>query len=409
MNRVTSKVATLALIGLSVWAGEVRADKAQLEGKLEQELSIQLEDVTIAQALDQIGQRAGLEISLSPEAVWKLPEGRDTRLSVTLEGRLSESLDKMLRSFFLRYAVGSESLTIYPRPELRRIIGRPTAEELQLLTRLYGNPMWFSIQADTSESQAERFAQAVFKGVMIMPPEELSTVGMAIRRLASKASPSSAGRQDPNAPKGAPMTLALFLEGVERSGDRPEKTWYIQGLEFPRQVSEIWIVPREEFWKAHLDQIVDLSFENEKGEAIIRQLALWADLDLTVSYPLTEELSRRITLQVQNVKLQEAMEKVLSTLGVAWNCNISTGTISLHGLSRRPERPAATAESRTNVETASAGDYVGKISIPMDGGKYFIEFMLRESDLTEELRRLRQEKVREIIERLSKAAKEQAQ
>jgi len=205
------------------------------------------------------------------------------------------------------------------------------------------------------------------------------------------------------------MTLALFLEAVERSGDRPEKTWYIQGPEFPRQVSEIWIVPREEFWQAHLDQMVDLSCENEEGETILRQLAVWADLDLTISTPLTEELDRRITLQVQNVKLREALEKVLSTLGIAWNCNISTGTISLQGLSRRPERPPGTPENKASVEIASAGDYVGKISIPMDGGKYFIEFMLRESDLTEELRRLRQEKVREIIEQLSKAAKEQMQ
>ena len=242
-----------------------------------------------------------------------------------------------------------------------------------------------------------------------MPPEELATVGRAIRRMASKASPSSAGRQDPNAPQGTPMTLALFLEAVERSGDRPEKTWYIQGPEFPRQVSEIWIVPREEFWQAHLDQMVDLSCENEEGETILRQLAVWADLDLTISTPLTEELDRRITLQVQNVKLREALEKVLSTLGIAWNCNISTGTISLQGLSRRPERPPGTPENKASVEIASAGDYVGKISIPMDGGKYFIEFMLRESDLTEELRRLRQEKVREIIEQLSKAAKEQMQ
>jgi len=33
----------------------------------------------------------------------------------------------------------------------------------------------------------------------------------------------------------------------------------------------------------------------------------------------------------------------------------------------------------------------------MDGGKYHIEFMLRESDLTEELKRLKMEKMREIL------------
>ena len=33
----------------------------------------------------------------------------------------------------------------------------------------------------------------------------------------------------------------------------------------------------------------------------------------------------------------------------------------------------------------------------MDGGKYYIEFMLRESDLTEELKSLRTKKIEEIL------------
>ena len=39
----------------------------------------------------------------------------------------------------------------------------------------------------------------------------------------------------------------------------------------------------------------------------------------------------------------------------------------------------------------------------MDGGKYFIEFMLRESDLTEELKKLREEKIKEIFNKAGKA------
>jgi hypothetical protein len=33
----------------------------------------------------------------------------------------------------------------------------------------------------------------------------------------------------------------------------------------------------------------------------------------------------------------------------------------------------------------------------MDGGKYYIEFMLRESDLTEDLKNLRAKKIEEIL------------
>ena len=54
----------------------------------------------------------------------------------------------------------------------------------------------------------------------------------------------------------------------------------------------------------------------------------------------------------------------------------------------------------TRRPTRTAGDshdYVGKISIPMDGGKYYIEFMLRESDLTDKLKKLREEKIKEVL------------
>jgi len=61
---------------------------------------------------------------------------------------------------------------------------------------------------------------------------------------------------------------------------------------------------------------------------------------------------------------------------------------------RVPRRP-----SESGKITRAGGDYVGKISIPMDGGKYYIEFMLRESDLTEELRKLRDEKMEQILGR----------
>jgi hypothetical protein len=412
MANTASKMTALAWIGLSVWVGDVRADRALLEERLRQELAIKLEDVTMAQALDQVGQKAGVKIALSPEAVWKLPEGEQTRLSVTLEGRLAESLEKMLNSFFLRYAVGGDSLTVYPRPELKHIIGRPTAQELTLLTNIYTYPMWVSTSAN---EMPDRLVQKLFNGlakepVAIMPPDEIHAIGVAMYQMMTK-SDSSGSPHDPNAPKGdpharkdTPLTIASILEAVEQFY-HGQKTWYIQGPEFPRQVSEIRIVKREEFWQAHLDQIVDVSFENEPGETIIRNLATRADMDLAISYPFGDTLSKALTLQVQNVKLQEALERILSVLGVAWNCNISTGVISLHGWSRLPERPAPPAENESTTDVASAGGYVGKISIPMGGGRYFIEFMLRESDLPEELRKLRRQVMDDVIAELSREGK----
>jgi hypothetical protein len=400
MTHTTLRLIALALVGLGIWVGNVRADKAQLEERLKQDLEIQLENVTVAQALEQIGQKAGVKIELSRGALWKLPGGQDTRLSVTLEGRLSESLEKMLNNFFLRYAVGGEALTIYPRPELKHIIGRPTADELKLLKRIYEGKLWLTVDKDPLSEDFVRRILKMFVGesVVVMPAEEVRTVGVAVQHMAS----TSGSVRDPNN-RGAPFTLALLLEWIEQSGARPEKTWYIQGPEFPRQVSEIWIVRREEFWQAHVDQILDVSFSNETGEAVIGTLAAWGDL--TTQFPGGEGpsgLAQKITLEVQNTKLFDVLQRAASVLGIRQTLNLSTGIVEL----RSPPltRPAKEAVPPAPSEAPSGGGYVGKISIPMDGGRYFIEFMLRESDLTDELRQLRQQKIRQILEDLSKTA-----
>jgi hypothetical protein len=395
----------LALVGLGIWVGDVRADKAQLEERLKQDLQFQVENVTIAQALEQIGQKGGVKIVLSPGAVWKLPEGPDTRVSVTLEGRLSESLGKMLYNFFLRYAVGNEALTIYPRPELKHVIGRPTAADLKLLRNTYENKMWGSISAGTTEAP-ERFVQSMVRSlagvpVAVMPPGAVPEIGRAIQRMAGKTAPPGSAH-DPNSSRGGPLTLALLLEGVGQSSSL-HQTWYVQGPEFPRQVSEIRIVRREEFWQAHLDQILDVSFSNEMGESVIGTLAAWGDL--TVQFPdgdVPSGLAQKITLEVQNTKLTDVLDRAASVLGIYKTLNLSTGVVELR--LPPPRRPAKETAPQAPSETPSGGGYVGKISIPMDGGRYFIEFMLRESDLTDELRQLRQQRIRQILEDLSKAA-----
>jgi hypothetical protein len=61
---------------------------------------------------------------------------------------------------------------------------------------------------------------------------------------------------------------------------------------------------------------------------------------------------------------------------------------------------------RTISGKTDDGAYIGKISIPMDSGKYFLEFMLREKDLTEQLKNIRTEKMKEILGDLPESEKE---
>ncbi|MHC4172782.1 MAG: hypothetical protein ACYTBX_08030 [Planctomycetota bacterium] len=375
MKAISLRKMVIAIVIIGIGAGYVWADKQQFQEKLSREVKIQLTDVTIAEALEKIGQEAEVKIVLSDEAVWKLPQGEATRLSVTLQGPLADSMTEMLNAFFMRYAVGDEKITIYPRPELEHIIGRPNAKQLELLKRIYSMNMTFG-----GKVSPESFMQVVKGGF-----EKLSFVPYFIPLDICKVLDTT------ETGKGSlPVTLAVLLEQVGNIQHMPR--WYLSGMDFPDQVDQvpvIKVVHEQDFREAILDQVVDISFKEERAEVIIQRLANWTGMELVVQKTDPSWLSEKISVNMQNVKLGQALRNVVSTVDGYIVIDHSRNQIPIRGPMhvRKPAVPKA----------IKSGNYVGKISIPMDGGKYYIEFMLRESDLTDELKKLRAEKIKKIL------------
>jgi hypothetical protein len=360
------KMTVLIVVFVGISVGHAWADKLQLQEKLSEPVSVKLSNVTMAEALEKIGQKAGVKIVLSDEAIWKLPHGLATKLSVVLEGPLSESLAEMLNAFFMRYALGDEKITIYPRPELEHILGTPTAKQLEVLKKIYS--MKLSVSGGAESSQLAKLINQGFgpEGLVVVPTQHYEEFESALS-FADET----------------PFTLAQLLESAG------EMAWYLCGMDFPNQAPEVRVVREEDFREAKLDQIVDISFEDETAEAIIRRLANWTGMELLVEKKEASWLSDKISVEMQNVKLRQALRNVVSTMDGDFYADAGKSEICVYG-PKHPKQPPA-------PRTSKSGDYVGKISIPMDGGKYYIEFMLREEDLTEELRRLWKEKMTAIL------------
>lgn len=368
--KVCGKLLVLAVTWVGLSVDYAYADKPQLEQKLSKPVSVKLTDVTIAEALGKIGQEADLKIGLSDEAIWKLPQGEATRLSVTLQGPLADSMKEMLNAFFMRYAVGDQQITIYPRPELEHVLGRPTTKQIELLKKMY--TMVLEVSAGTPGGILKGMISECFH-VVILPVERYSDLSAVITRLVEGI---------PEGKSSPAVTLPQLLDSVGLA-------WYVSGPDFPNQPAQIWIVSESDFCEAKLDQIVDVSFKDEAAEVIINRLASWTGIELVVYKLDPSWLTEKISVEMQNVKLRQALRNVISI--VDGQMRVQTGAIIVNQgpVERRPAVPKPT-ESRS-------GDYVGKISIPMDGGRYYIEFMLRESDLTEELKQLRADKIAEIL------------
>jgi hypothetical protein len=187
-----------------------------------------------------------------------------------------------------------------------------------------------------------------------------------------------------------PIALAFLLEQAGENQNVPR--WYLSGMDFPNQIPQIRLVNEKDFREAKLNQIVDISFKDESAFVILQRLASWADMELFIYKHDPSWLEREISVDMQNVKLKQALQNVASTVDGEISVNAERNSIYVQGPLHEP-RPAVRKATKSS-------DYVGKISIPMDSGKYYIEFMLRESDLTEELKKLRADKMKEILDQL---------
>ncbi len=380
MKAISLRKMVIAIVIVGIGAGYARADKLQLQARLSKEVEFEFKDVTIAQALKKIGETAEVKIVLSDEAVWKLPYGEATRLSVSLNGSLSDSLTEMLNAFFMRYAVGNEEITIYPRAELEHIIGRPNAKQLELLKKIYSMKM--SFDARFSAENVLSLIREAFEGISFLPYDVPQRMSEIFKMMSTD--------------KGiAPVSFAVFLEQVGDKYKTPR--WYLSGMNFPDQAPVIRMVNEVMFREAKLNQVVDISFKDETTDVIIQRLAGWTGMELFVNKKYPSWLEEEIAVNMQNVKLGQALRNIVSSVDGEVIIDFRRNYIEIRG-------PEPSASLGLGAAKTSGGEgYVGKISIPMDGGKYFIEFMLRESDLTEELKKLREEKIREILRKVGKA------
>jgi len=420
-------VRTVLIVNALVFvpASLARADKLDLQARLSKNVKIELNDVTIAEAMDKIGKKAGVKFVLSDEAAWKLPYGEATRLSVALDGPLAESLTEMLNVFFIRYVVADKEVTIYPREELEHIIGRPSARQLTILREVYTTP----IRTYFGDQPQKTVNEGLGREIIILPITVQQQMNDLLRQLAGKdpiytwdrgrqvkfektitltegkktfKTKVETMRDDETAGLPTPVTLVQLLSQVAAEDYDPRSTrWYIAGTEFAEQIPEIRVVGISTFAYLNLNQKVDISYEDYPVDRMLGELANRAGVVLDI-HPQAYLNELKLSVEMKNTTIKQAFQNITGMIGAM--CKIGGGSrieIDVPTKGKTPKTKAFTAAARTTTRTTSrrppgGGDYVGKISIPMDGGKYYIEFVLRESDLTEELKALRAEKMKAI-------------
>ncbi|MFH1615810.1 MAG: hypothetical protein ABIG61_12105 [Planctomycetota bacterium] len=370
-----------------VCSGSVRGSSGSINEKLNRTVKVELNNVTIVQAMEEIGKKAEIDFVISDEAVWKLPNGRSTRLSVMLDGPLSESLRNMLNVFFMRYAVGPNDVTIYPREELNHILGRPSARQLELLRDIYTKPITEYVGTIQGTING-----ALGEPMVILPHQVIYDLDEIIHTLSGKdlRKPRS---DDYRFALAGPVTVASLLNSA-CAGRSVLREWFLSAMEFDKQIAEIHLVTAVEFIEARLDQRIDVSYEDRPLDEVLMSLASMADMQV-IADPDRNIQGWSISANIQNTTIRQAITSIITSLG--GNCSTDARIKRISVV--MPSSKGAQAIKSDVGEKKGIGDdaYVGKISIPMDDGKYFLEFMLRESDLSEKLKALRADKFAEIM------------
>ncbi len=395
MKAINLRNVVVAVLLIGIGTGFAQASKLEvLEVLSRKEAEFELKDVTITEALEKIGGVARVEVVLSDEARWKLPHGEVTRLSASLKGSLAECLTEMLNAFFMRYAVSDDEITIYPRAELEHILGRPSTKKLELLKNMFS--IKISYDGSYTDEQIKVFIGEVLADVSFLPYDVPRRISEIIERNSTD-----------KGIKG--VSLAVLLEQVCDS--MKCSTWYISGMDFPNKSPLIKFVGDREYREAVLDQVIDISFEGKRSDraiVILQRLAGWTGMELLIQKEDPSWLEEVMSVNMQNIKLKQALINIVDSVEGQIDINIDNNRIVIY----EPVRPRKKESVSEKPKSSSAGEgYVGKISIPMGEGenKYYIEFMLRESDLTEGLRKLREEKIKEIIRKFSKAGDKAAE
>jgi hypothetical protein len=199
----------------------------------------------------------------------------------------------------------------------------------------------------------------------------------------------------------SPTTLAVLLEQIGAEQHRPH--WYITETGLPNEVPMIKMVSEEDFQQAKLDQIIDVSFIDERADVILQRLAGWAGMELSIKTNEPSWLEKKIAVKMQDVTLQQALQSIVHTVDGTFNVSPRKQSVLVQGPIHRQKKAATPRKSQDSISAEDG--YVGKISIPMDGGKYFLEFMLRQSDLPEDLKNFREQMIKEVLGKYVREAK----
>lgn len=358
------------LIGIAATA---RADinTVLIERALDEPAKIELQDVTLGDALEQMRRQIGVPVDLeaAQPAFNLLPYGQLSRIeSAILQGiTWREALGELLKPFALRFTVGDDRLYILGTDDLLRQPRRLNGAELEALVILQNTML--TNKSDNLLRQIRTETNIQFG--LIVHGQRQDRVDPQDARALLKA-------------QAAPATNVLTQYARRRFRRGEPATWYLRGtlVEGKTMQMDIVILSPAELYELKLQRRVSLNYQNIPVQQILLNLANKASVRLYFEpgcIAMVEPgLRDRFNMIGSSSTIAQAFEAISGMTGLTYSYSLD----GIHiGAGENLKKSAANGIGGSSVELSNPTVCVLTVNIP--GTDIETRVLLRENELLE--------------------------
>lgn len=349
----------------------VQGTRSLIDRALDQPATIGLDNIRLKDAIKVVTKQTGVPIVMGLEAMRLVPQGADTLINrVDIASMpLREGLRRLFAPLGMRCVIESDRVSIEPRASLLALGRVPTWPELGVLNEL------FEMQPG-------------------IEPE-------ALKKLRSRV-------QFRVAAADAWQLLARAIRNVGRGPGDEVLTIACRGLGWGWTLTDDRIIVSsvEDQVRRRLAQPISLRMNNRSlfdvmtavGDAV--HVKVRAEAGALVALPV--QTQHNFSLNAHQEPAGDVLDTIAAYTGLGYLIG-PDGVVFYRGSDTPPAKAAAQlAEAGQGVGTIRLFDpYVAKIVIPIDNGRS-IEWLIRRSEMPEDLRKMRDRDVREGFELLRK-------
>jgi len=361
---------------LLLWAGSPGSPDTSslIEQALNEPTKITLDNVKLVDAMAIVTEQTGVAVHMAPEVMALVPQGEATLIQKVdiAHVPLREGLTRLFSPLGMDWQVRGDGVEVVPKEAIACLGRAPTWNELGLLTEISSAPLGIDEAALSRLQPRVQFHVPEVGGTWL-------TLSTAIRSV-------GAGAGD---------------EVLTAACDKLGWAWCLSG-------DRILVTSIEELMRRRLGRPISVRMNNRPLFDVLNAVSFQSGVPVRAEPGAISTLPMNVQRNFSLNVLQQATDQVLDSIAAYTGLGYVVGPEGvlfyrpgLNGDQRR------TADSAPTL-TAPADPIMGKVVVPLPDGRS-MEWLIRASELPDDLRKMREHDIQDMIDALRRKAGQSTQ